>query len=288
MKVFHAVAVKGTLTKAALELGMTLSSVSKAVQQLERNLQTKLLYRTTRSQSLTDSGHIYLRSAKHILSELKVLEEGILLTGNEPSGLLRIAAPTALGQSLIAPKIYLFMQKHPQITIDLILDNRIIDITEEGFDLAIRTPNVSKMSSLYSIKLGSHTRKLVASPEYLSKVSLPDTPTQLLQMKLLNYPGTKSFFYWSFINLEREITIEPKAVFNSNNYLTLYEAALNNMGVANLYQYMVDDDIRDGKLIELLPEWQQRSRDLYAIYHQRRDSSPKLDAFLNFMLNQFN
>jgi len=287
MKVFHAVAVKGTLTKAALELGMTLSSVSKAVQQLERNLKTKLLYRTTRSQSLTDSGHMYLRSAKHILSELKVLEESILQTGDEPTGLLRIAAPTGLGQSLIAPKVYQFMQSYPKVTVDLILDNKIIDITKEGFDIAIRTPNVSKMSPLYSVKLGSHTRKLVASPEYLAKAFLPETPGQLLQMNLLNYPGIKSFYYWSFSNQGKEVTIEPKAVFNSNNYLTLYEAALNNMGVANLYQYMVDDDIRDGKLIELLPEWQQQNRELYAIYHQRRDSSPKLDAFLDFMMNQF-
>ena len=132
MKVFHAVALKGSFTAAAKNLGMTVSSVSKAVKQLENSLQTRLLHRTTRSQSLTDSGRDYLLTAQRILTELKDLEERIQQQGNEPSGLLKITAPTALGQFFIGPRIHEFMRVHPQITIDLTLNNRMIYITEEG------------------------------------------------------------------------------------------------------------------------------------------------------------
>jgi DNA-binding transcriptional LysR family regulator len=107
-------------------------------------------------------------------------------------------------------------------------------------------------------------------------------------MDLLNYSGSKAFSYWSFTNTSQQISIEPRPIFSSNNYYAIYKAAYSGLGVANLYQYMVDDDIKNGKLIELLPDWQQPSRDLFGVFQQRRDTSPKLDAFLFFMVSLFN
>ena len=175
------------------------------------------------------------------------------------------------------------MQSYPQIKIDFILNEKLVDITDEGFDLAIRSRNVPKTSPLYSKKMGSHTRKLVASPEYLAGVKVPDTPEELTEMSLLNYAGPQAYAHWSFSQAEHKVTIEPPAIYTSNNYYAIYQAALNSMGVANLYQYLVDDDLRDGKLVQLLPNWKQKDRDLYAIYQQRRDTSPKLDKFLSFL-----
>ncbi|MCJ8270251.1 MAG: LysR family transcriptional regulator, partial [Psychrosphaera sp.] len=273
MKVFQMVALKGSFTKAAYELSMTVSSVSKAVNQLETSLQTRLLHRTTRSQSLTDSGREYLLSAQRILGEFKDLEERLRQRGNEPSGRLRIAAPTGLGQFLIAPNIPEFARAHPKVQIDLVLNDRLTDITEEGFDLAIRSRNVPPTSSLYSCKAGVHTQRLVASADYLTQVSMPGNPQQLTDMALLNYTGTKAFALWTFNQGYKKISIEPKAIYTSNNNYALYQAALNGMGIANLYQYLVDDDIKSGRLVEILPQWQQRQRTLYAISQQRRDSS---------------
>lgn len=287
MKVFQTVAIKGSFTKAANELSMTVSSVSKAVNQLETSLQTRLLHRTTRSQSLTDSGREYLLSAQRILGEFKDLEERLRQHGNEPSGKLRIAAPTGLGQFFIAPKIPEFSHAYPRITLDLVLNDRITDITEEGFDVAIRSQNVSPTSSLYSCLLGTHSQKVVATSDFLQQSPMPTNPTQLNDLKLVNYTGTQAFAYWSFSQDNHEVTIEPNAIYTSNNYYALYQAALNGMGVANIYQYMVDADISSGRLIELLPDWQQRQRPIYAIFQQRRDSSPKLDAFLLFLTELF-
>ena len=283
MKVFHMVATKGSFTDGAKELGMTVSSVSKAVQQLESNLRTKLLYRTTRSQSLTDSGKIYLAQARLILADIKALEEQLLQQAQHPSGTLRVTAPIAIGQFFLSPKIHEFMRLYPQIRIELFLSDRVVDVTEEGFDLAIRSRNVPEISPLFCKKLGSHSRKLVAAPDYLAGVELPKTPARLPDLKLLNYSGSQALAAWSFSHAGQEIAFEPEAALSCNNYYALLQAACSGCGVANLYQYLVDEKIEEGTLIHLLPEWKQSGRELYAIYHQRRDISPKLDKFISFL-----
>lgn len=283
MKVFHSVAVKGSFTGAAKTLGMTTPSVSKAVQQLEDSLQVKLLYRTTRSQSLTDSGIHYLSKAKHILADISELEEQLHQQGNQPSGTLRITAPTSIGQFLLAPRLHTFTEANPHVCLELSLTDTVADITGEGFDIAIRSLEAPPNSPFYSKKLGTHTPKLVAAPECLSQAGMPDTPEQLNALNLINYSGSQAFAQWNFTRDDKAVTLEPRAIYTSNNYYALYQAARTGIGVANLYQYLVDEDIKNGALIHLCPEWHQQARPLYAIYQQRRDTSPKLDAFLSFL-----
>ena len=283
MNVFHQVAIKGSFTKAAQSLGMTTSSVSKAVSQLENTLQTKLLNRTTRNQSLTDSGRIYVATAQQMLGQLKDLEERIQNQQFEPSGLLRVTMPSALGQFFIGPKIHEFMHQYPKIRLDLVLSENIVDITEQGFDLAIRSVGVLATSSLYCVQLGQHSQKLVASPEYLTKCSLPNVPQDLHSLHLLAYQGPQIAKAWSFTHEDEVVEVEPEEIYTSNSYYALLMAAKNGSGVANLYQYMVDDEIKAGNLVQLLPQWQQLSRKRYAVFQQRRDSSPKLDVFIKFV-----
>jgi len=287
MNVFHEVAQKGSFTKAAQDLGMTTSSVSKAVSQLEDALQVKLLNRTTRHQSLTDSGRIYVITAKQMLDQLKELEARIQNQHIEPSGMLRVTMPTALGQFFIGPKIHEFMLKHPKIQLDLVLNENLVDITAQGFDLAIRSVDVPATSSLYSIPLGQHSQKLVASPEYMKTCDLPEVPQDLHSLNLLAYQGPQIASAWSFTNKEIKTTIQPEAIYTSNSYYALLMAAKNSLGVANLYQYMVDDEIKAGNLVQLLPQWRQASRGRYAVFQQRRDSSPKLDTFIKFISTLF-
>lgn len=287
MKVFHEVAIKGSFTKAAQSLAMTTSSVSKAVNQLEQSLQTKLLFRTTRSQSLTDSGRLYVSTAKQMLAQLRELEERLHTQRDEPSGLLRITMPTALGQFFIAPKIHEFMQSYPKIGIDMELNEGLVDITKQGFDLAIRSVDVPANSRLYSFSLGHHRQKLVASPVYIAKYGLPQKPQDLLQRPLLAYQGPQITSSWSFECAGQQQSLQPEAIYNSNNYYALLMAAKNGIGVANLYQYMVDDDIKAGNLVHILPQWQQQPRARFALFQQRRDASPKLDVFLRFVAQLF-
>jgi len=287
MTVFHEVAIKGSFTKAAQSLSMTTSSISKAVTQLEDALQVKLLNRTTRSQSLTDSGRIYVTSAKQMLGQFKALEARIKKQHVEPSGQLRVTMPSALGQFFIGPKIHEFMLRYPKIELDLVLSENLIDITEHGFDLAIRSVALPATSSLYCVHLGQHSQKLVASPEYLENCNLPNSPQGLNTLNLLAYKGPQIATTWNFTCETEAVEIQPEATYTSNSYYALLMAAKNNLGVANLYQYMVDDEIKAGNLVQLFPQWQQVSRSRYAVFQQRRDSSPKLDTFMAFVIALF-
>ena len=286
MKVFHAVASKGNFSLAAQHLSMTASSVSKAIKQLESSLNCRLMNRSTRSLSLTASGKEYLISVNRILHEISDIEERIHHQNTRPSGNLRISVPTALGQFFIAPKLHQFIMKYPDITIDLTLNERIVDLVDEGIDVAIRSVDVNKTSSYYSCSIGSHTKKLVASPDYLETQSLLH-PKELQNKNLLNYTGINYTSRWSFNKKGKEVAFVPRALLNSNNYYTLYCAALNGLGIANLYQYLVDDDLSNGRLIHVLPEWQQSHRELFAIYQQRREEVPKVDVFIEFLKQLF-
>lgn len=287
MKVLNEVVTHGSFTKAALELKMPVSSVSKAVQQLESSLNTKLLHRTTRSLSLTDSGNTYFAASRNMLNQLQDLEEKLTQQGDAPVGLLKVAAPTALGQCLIVPKIISFMEHYPQVKVELTLTENLIDITEQGFDLVIRSRDIDTLAPLYKIELGTRLRKLVASPKYLDKHSLPNSPDALKNEALLNYKGPQVESHWQLSNDEKTVTVFPQAVYTSNNYDSIHQAALSGLGIANLYQYLIDEDIRTGRLIHVLPQWQQESRSIYGIYQQRRDTSAKLDAFLSFITPLF-
>lgn len=288
MSVFHEVAVQGSFTKAAEALAMTTSSVSKMVTQLEKSLEVKLLNRTTRHQSLTDSGRIYLHYAQQMLSQFKEMEQRVQNQHVEPAGTLRVAMPSALGQFFLAPKLHKFMQDYPKISIDLVLSEGIVDICAQGFDLAIQSVNLPPTSSLYSLKLGQHRQKLVCTPEYLAGLCSLKTPEDLDSLNLLTYKGPQLLPTWSFVHDdEKPVEITPTATFTSNNYYALLMAAKNGLGVANLYQYMIDDEIKKGHLVELLPEWQQTSRYRYAVFQQRRDASVKLDLFIQFVISLF-
>lgn len=287
MYVFHEVVNQGSFTKAAESLNMTTSSVSKAVNQLEKSLSVKLLNRTTRNQNLTDSGQLYMAYARQLLTQFKEMEQQVQHQNVEPTGTLRVAMPAALGQFFLSPKIHKFIKAYPKINIELILSEAIVDVASQGYDLAIQSVAPSPQSSLYSTNIGTHKQKLVATPAFIEKHGLITSPKQLNTLDLLSYKGPQISMVWSFNQNGENIEVTPNPVFTSNSYFTLLQAAKNGIGVANLYQYMVDEEIVKGNLIELLPHWHQSSRDRYAIYQQRRDSSLKIDLFIKFLMSLF-
>ncbi len=287
MHVFHEVVNQGSFTKAADALDMTTSSVSKVVTQLEGSLGVKLLNRTTRHQSLTDSGRLYMAYAGQLLNQFKEMEQQVQNQDIEPTGDLRVAMPTALGQFFLTPSLHQFLKSYPKINIELILGESIVDVAAQGYDLAIQSVAPPNHSALYSTNIGAHRQKLVASPEYLSSREVISNPEQLRNLELLSYKGPQISDIWSFRRENEIAEINPTPVFTSNSYFTLLQSAKDGIGVANLYQYMVDGEISKGNLVELLPEWKQLSRDRYAIYQQRRDSSLKLDLFITFLASLF-
>jgi len=287
MHVFHEVVNQGSFTKAAESLEMTTSSVSKVVNQLEKSLGVKLLNRTTRHQSLTDSGRLYMGYAGQLLNQFKEMEQQVQSQNVEPTGFLKIAMPNALGQFFVTPKLHHFLKAYPKINVELILSESIVDVTAHGYDLVIQSVPPSAQSALYSTNIGEHRQKLVAAPEYLSKHKKISKPEQLNDLDLLSYKGPQISAIWSFRRENEIAEVSPVPAFTSNSYYTLLQSAKNGVGVANLYQYMVDEEIKKGNLVELLPDWKQLSRDRYAVYQQRRDSSLKLDLFIKFLVSLF-
>lgn len=287
MYVFHEVVNQGSFTKAAESLNMTTSSVSKAVNQLEKSLNVKLLNRTTRHQNLTDSGLLYMGYARQLLTQFKEMEQQVQQQNAEPTGYLRVAMPAALGQFFLSPKLHEFIKLYPKINIELILSEAIVDVASQGYDLAIQSVEPPSNSSLYFTNIGMHKQKLVATPEFVERHGLITSPKQLNAFNLLSYKGPQISTVWSFNQNGENVEVTPNPIFTSNSYFTLLQCAKNGIGVANLYQYMVDDELERGNLIELLPDWRQSSRDRYAVYQQRRDSSLKLDLFIKFLMSLF-
>ncbi|WP_444931349.1 LysR family transcriptional regulator [Microbulbifer sp. SSSA002] len=287
IQVFNTVARQGSFTRAARELGSTVSAVSKAIQQLEQRLGTRLIHRTTRAQSLTDAGRDYLETTERILTDLREVEERLHSTKGQPSGLLRVTVPTALGQFWLAPRLAQFTSRYPDIRLDLILDDQLRDLTGEGFDLALRSQPAPAHSTLYSQQIGQHQRLLVAAPDYLAALDSLSSPEQLNTFKLLCYKYSHVPVSWAFQKGQEAITIAPNPHFSSNNYYALYQATLSGAGIACLYDYLVERDIAAGNLVQILPDWQQPSRPLFAVYQQRRAASAKLDAFWQFLADSF-
>jgi len=283
MTVFHTVARHSSFTQAAKELGTTVSAVSKHVHQLEKHLGTRLLNRTTRSQSLTDAGKEYLSTTDRLLTELQEIEERIANRGSQPAGHIRLTAPTALGQFWLSPLLPRFTARYPLIRLELVLDDQLREITKEGFDLALRTKAVSVNSSLYSQQLGEHRRRLVASPEYVQQSGIPQDPEQLPDYALLAYSLGRTSIHWKLSNSYQEVTVNVNPQYTANNYFALYQAALSGTGIASLYDYLVDKDIASGHLVEVLPEWTQPSRPVFGVYQQRRTASPKLNVLWHFL-----
>ncbi|WP_085908420.1 LysR family transcriptional regulator [Kiloniella majae] len=283
MSVFHTVVQTGAFNKAAEQMDMKPSSVSKAISQLEQLLDAKLLYRTTRNLSLTDIGNYYYDQCRHILKDVVTLEDTIGALQNEPSGTLRITAPTAFGQYFLGPRLSIFLEKYPNINIDLDLTEKLRDITKEGYDLAIRSSESLPDSSLFAMKLIAQKRVLVASPHYLEQYGQPRTPDDLSKHLTLVYSAMTQSQRWSMSNKtdQHHVSITPR--LKTNSYYTLRDAARSGLGIANLNDYMVVDDIKSGRLVPVLPGYAQSQRDRFAVYQQKRDLSPKLDAFLTFL-----
>ncbi|WND02971.1 LysR family transcriptional regulator [Temperatibacter marinus] len=287
MKVFHAVATQGSFTKGAAKMGMTVSSVSKAVQQLEAVLNVKLMHRTTRTLSLTDSGNEYLNASEVMLNDLSELEARLYQRGTNPSGLLKVTAPISVGQCLLAPRLHVFHSQFPDINLSLNLADNVSNISAEGYDVAIRSIKAAETSPLFSMVVASHGRKLVASPSYMESIDLLNDPLDLSGLNLLSYNDESKNSSWEFQRSNSHRVVYPKPLYSSNNYNLLLQSALDGMGIANLYDYLVDDAIGDGRLCHVLPEWEQSERTLYALYQQKRMTSPKLDKFLEFLENVF-
>jgi DNA-binding transcriptional LysR family regulator len=283
IQVFVSVVEEQSFVGAARRLGITSSAVSKQVARLEERLGVRLLQRTTRSLSLTEEGLRYHRRCAAILGELEATDRDLASNDPNPRGLLRITAPTLLGQTFVASAVVEFLRLYPEVTIDLDLSDGLVDIVEASFDLAIRSGTQLPSSSLVAKKLAPHGLILCVSPEYLQEHGVPERPKDLERHHCLLRRGNARAEVWQLSGENGSCDITVNGRFYSNSRTVMFHAALAGCGIATLPRYFVDQALAEGKLVRVLPQHRLPDRFVYAVYAHRQPLSGKLRAFLDFI-----
>lgn len=286
MQTFNAVVDAGSFVKAADALAMSKAAVSRYVVDMETRLGVRLLHRTTRRLSLTDEGQIFYARSKELLAELAEAEAEITSRSEAASGLLRINAPFTFGVLHLAPLWAGFMAQHPQVKLEVTLSDRLVDLVEEGYDVAIRIASLEN-STLVSKRLASTRMVLCASPQYLELHGTPVHPSELADHVVISYSYWSTKDEWYFTGPLGAVSVKTNPCIHTNNGDTCRAAALASQGVILQPSFLVGDDLAAGKLVELMPEFRSIELGIYAVYPTRKHVSPKVRALLEFLANHF-
>jgi DNA-binding transcriptional LysR family regulator len=284
--VFIQVVRSGSFTAAAEKLGMSKSVVSKYVSRLEDRLGARLLNRTTRSLSLTEGGRSFYERSRNALDEIEEAELELSRLQDEPRGELRLCSPMSFGILHVAPMLPHFQERYPELNVDIVLDDRINDLVDEGFDVAIRIGALPD-SSLVARRLGPCNHVLCASPEYLARHGVPQSPEELANHPALTYRYQDSPMQWHLLGsdgVHHQVAINSR--LQMNNSLALREALLKGAGVTLTPTFIVGPDIRAGRLRAILSDYNTLEISIYAVYPQRKHLSPKVRAFIDFISEQ--
>ncbi|MGQ0699738.1 MAG: LysR family transcriptional regulator [Panacagrimonas sp.] len=287
MVTFAKVAEAGSFAGAARGLGVNTSVTSKHVSQLERELGTKLLIRGTRSLRLTEAGAVYFRHCARIVEEVEHARQTVAEMQSAPRGCLRVSAPPGLISGLVVPWLPEFRRRFPQIELDVEAANRFVDLAEEGFDLALRVTD-EPQPHLVARKLADMRIAVCAAPSYIARRGVPREPMDLLQHDCLQFtpPGLMSSSVFEKDGVRIDVPIRGSIRINHAD--PLRTLALGGLGVALLSSHLVHEDFREGRLIRLLPGWRPVvDAALYAVYLPNRFGTPKLRAFVEFLLEKF-
>ncbi|NJR52639.1 MAG: LysR family transcriptional regulator [Leptolyngbyaceae cyanobacterium CSU_1_3] len=283
LNIFRRVVELESFSRAADDLNLSNAAVSKNVQELEKELGTQLLHRTTRRLNLTEAGRLYFQRVSSILDELESVEETVSDLSVKPHGLLRVTAPMSLGLTHIATAIYQFQSIYPDIRIELILNDRYVDLIEEGFDVGIRGGGLVNDNSLVSHRIGDIQRVVCASPAYLKQYGEPQSPQDLKQYRCVIYTLARSPYEWSFWRGHETVSVHVDGCLKVNNSLAASQAAVAGLGLIFLPVFTVLDGLERGMLKTILTEWSTEPLTLYAIYPKHRQHSGKLKVFIDFM-----
>jgi DNA-binding transcriptional LysR family regulator len=288
MAVFVAAIEAGGFTAAARQLGQTPSAVSKHVARLEDRLGARLINRTTRRLSLTAEGEAYFARAQRILADIEEAEQAVSQSLGTPQGELRVNVGIAFGQRQIVPLIPVFQSRHPRVRIKLTLTDRVVDLVESGDDVAVRIAEV-KDSSLVARKLADNRRIVCASPGYLEHHGRPERPVDLQRHNCLALDwGGAALDEWEFHEPEGPIRVRVGGDVVANTSEPLYDLALAGRGIIRFAEFMVGADVRAGRLIPLLQEFDRgTSPPIMAVYPHKKHLSPRVRAFVDFLVEKF-
>lgn len=286
MQTFNAVVEAGSFVKAAEALNLSKAAASRYVVDLETRLGVRLLHRTTRRLSLTDEGQLFYARSKELLAELTEAEAEITARNDAASGLLRINAPFTFGVLHLAPLWGQFLQQHPKLKLEVTLADRLVDLVEEGFDVAIRIA-VLENSTLVSTRLATTRLLLCASPQYLRLHGTPTQPADLAGHAVVSYSYFATRDEWHFEGPQGPVSVKTNPTFHTNNGDTCRAAALAGQGIILQPDFLVGNDVKQGTLVELMPEFRARAVGIYAVYPTRKHVSPKVRSLIAFLQDHF-
>uniref|UniRef100_UPI003566B44E LysR family transcriptional regulator n=1 Tax=Psychrobacter sp. TaxID=56811 RepID=UPI003566B44E len=276
MILFVQVVEEGSFSRVAEKLSLTNSVVSKRIARLEENLNTQLLYRTTRKLSLTDAGRALYNKAKIAKSAFQEAENAVTGYGEDMKGHIRITMPVVSANFIFSESIAEFCKQHPEVSVELQITNRLVDLIEEGFDLALRTA-VLEDSSLIARRLIDSQWIICATPAYLEQHGAPQTPEQLQNHECLVYKfDNTANSTWPLYIDGKEQLISVHGRFHSNHLSAIKQAALSDLGIAFLPQVLIYEEIQKNTLTQILQCFTSKKLGLYAVYPKARQPDQKL------------
>jgi len=287
MEAFAMVVDQGGFTDAARKMGISKSAVSKHVSALEARLGARLLNRTTRRVSPTEIGLAYYDRARRVLNDAGEADALVTSMQTAPTGMLRVSVATDFGVNLLSPILGEFLADYPDITVNMVLGNRFVELISEGFDMAVRIGELED-STLRARKISETTRRMIASPSYFQTHGRPGRIDDLNEHKLLHYSSQANGSVWKVSAPSGE-----KRLVRSSGWLTvndgqsLLNAAIAGLGIAYLPSFLYAKPMRDGLLVDAIPDLPREIQGIYAVYPPGRFTQPKVRAFIDFLVTRF-
>jgi len=284
---FARVVEVGSFARAADRLDISVSAVSRQVSDLESHLGVRLLNRTTRRLSMTESGQAFYERCVQLLADLEEAEEAVSASAVVPRGTLRITASISFGAGYLAPAIAEFRERHPQVRFDIELSDRAVDLVDERIDLAIRIGDIGSQA-LIGRRIGIAQMVCCAAPAYLAKHGMPRTPADLVSHACLTYEYSSGGNLWHFTDAANHAhEVNVSGIAHANNGAMLAALAVAGVGITLEPDFIVAPDVRAGRLVRLLRDYAPPVIGITAAYPSRRHLSAKVRAFIDFLAVRF-
>jgi DNA-binding transcriptional LysR family regulator len=281
MTVFSRVVETGSFSAVARDLGLGQPAISKTVEALEQHLGVRLLLRSTRRLTITEAGQAFYENASQVVALAEEAESAARGAAGL-CGRLRISVPVTFGRLHLVPRLHLFMEQHPNLQIELLMDDRYVDLIAEKIDLSLRTGTLAD-SNLTARKLATSQRYVVASPGYLARKGKPATPAELLEHDVIVFGQSGNAKEWQFKQGTTQTSVHVQSRLQVNAAEGLREAVLSGIGLAIASVWMVGAELEKGELVRVLDDWTLPALDLWALHASGRMVSIKVRTFLNWL-----
>ncbi|MEO5807320.1 LysR substrate-binding domain-containing protein [Devosia sp.] len=286
IRAFVQVFDSGGFSAAARQHGRSKALLSKYVTDLEDYLGVRLMNRTTRKLGLTEAGEAYYREASTLLQQLDDLDATITDQTAEPRGLLRVSAPRNFGEDTLAPVIFAFLAKYPKVSLDLRLEDRYVDLVDEGIDVALRISTMAD-SSLIARKIADMRVVAAASPDFLARMGVPKHPDELRAQPCIVDTNLQGQANWRFIEDGKTLSVPVTGPVRVNSPLAARQAAISGLGFAVMPSYLADPAVASGALVPVLAEFMPTGQTLQAVYPHRRHLAGKVRALIDYLVEWF-